>query len=46
MFEALVKAGYDRGVELKFMHNFPAPPSSSNDAQYLVEKANAQVSSK
>ncbi|XP_046741298.1 5'-3' exonuclease PLD3-like isoform X2 [Diprion similis] len=45
VFEALLEAGRDRGVRLRFAQNIPSQKFPNEDTEYLAKKANAQVRS-
>ncbi|XP_033212010.1 phospholipase D3-like isoform X2 [Belonocnema kinseyi] len=45
IFQLLLEAGRDRGVQLKIAQNFPSQSSPNTDTEYLAKKANAQVRS-
>ncbi|XP_046592774.1 5'-3' exonuclease PLD3 isoform X2 [Neodiprion lecontei] len=45
VFEALLEAGRDRGLRLRFAQNVPSQLNPNDDTEYLAKKANAQVRS-
>ncbi|XP_048516236.1 5'-3' exonuclease PLD3-like isoform X2 [Athalia rosae] len=45
VFEALLEAGRDRGIRLRFAQNIPSHLSPNDNTEYLAKKADAEVKS-